>query len=600
MPLAAWQATIVDESGNIQSEASVEVLLESSGATAALFSDRDGANPISNPVAADADGFVRFYAAGNAYRINAANGPFLRTWRHVAVGLLAEYDYVNESLIRYDRTAAESAAGLTPVNLWHPEGHVYRWATNTNPGTADMTVAFQRAALTSLSPYAPADSYLITGSIPLRANQHWNLKGARINITGTVLHAFTVAAGINDWSISGGTVIGDNGAAGATSGSAAGVAIIDSMRWRVENFTAKNIRGYGILVQPGSSTSSRAEHGQIINPQMTACYRGIEIQPGTGAEYVSISNPQITRCNRGIVGTAGNLSGGGGGSVSDNTDGVYIGSGSNHGHGQIVGWAINHNTQYNVHCDNVTNGFSFIGCNIYGLAGDGTSAIFLDQCKGVLFDGGEMDCDLYNYKGASSGLNVIRGMYCPGSYGLKRLPGTNNGHDELLVFDCWGAGTISPASDALDVAGISMNDPAWLFVSANRAAASTQSLTSGVAADLIFNTEVSDRRGAYDNATGITTIPAAQGGFYRIQGDLVFSGTGMSATASYVELKIGSTAHRLFAPSIFSTTKLVIPVHSIIYLNAADTVKLTAVITGTTPVHGDPTYISALTVERLS
>jgi hypothetical protein len=95
MALAAWQATIVDESGNIQGEASVEVLLESSGALAALFSDRDGESPIDNPVEADPDGFVRFYAAGGAYRINATLGSFTRTWRHVPIGLLGERDTID-------------------------------------------------------------------------------------------------------------------------------------------------------------------------------------------------------------------------------------------------------------------------------------------------------------------------------------------------------------------------------------------------------------------------------------------------------------------------------------------------------------------------
>jgi len=514
-----------------------------------------------------------------------------------AVGSTLTQDDI--SSILNPQTAAELAAGVSPMNRFYPEGHVLRYGNNTTPGTTDMTTAFQNAALSSLSPYAPAGSYLITASIPLRDNQHWNLDGARISITGTSVQVFTVAAGIDDWSITGGSVIGDNGAAGATSGSAAGIKVVDSERWRVNGFTAQNIKGWGILVQPGSSTSDRAEHGQIDNPQMMACYRGIEVQAGTGAEYVSISNIYATRCNIGAYLSAGNVNVNGG-SVSDNTDGFKIGNGSNHAHAPIIGVNINHNTQYNVHCDNVVNGQSFTGCHIYGLAGDGASAIFLDQSKGVVFIGGHMDCDIYNYKGASSGINKILNMYCPGSYGLKRVAGSNNGHDELLIQGCWGPGSFAPSSDALDSAGVSMNDPAEIYVLAKRDPGSTQSLTSGVAADLIFNTEVSDRRGVYDNTTGITTIPASQGGIYRIRGDLIFSGTGMSTTASYVELKIGSTSYRLFTPTIYSTTKLVISVNADIYLNAAEAVKLTATITGTTPVHGDSSYESSLTVQRLS
>lgn len=530
---------------------------------------------------------------GNLWELTTANPIVIGTTE-------LTFELRDDPTVTYAQNEDEIAAGLTPANTTYPPGHVLRWAANSSPGVTDMTLAFQRVALTSLEPYAPAGLYLITGSIPLRDNQHWKLDGARISITGTTVQVFTVAAGIDDWSIRGNwSVIGDNGAAGATSGTAAAIAITDSERWRVEGLVAKNIKGYGVLIQPGSSTSGRAEHGMIIAPIIDACYRGMQIEAGTGAEYVNVTAPLITNCNIGILTAAGNTNVVGG-SITDNTDNVKIIAGNNHAHGIFSSVNINHATQYLVHCEDVVNGQTFVGCHLYANDTLSHGAIFLDECKGIQFIGGHLDCHLYNYKGASSGLNIIRDMYCPGGYGLKRLPGTNNGHDELLIINCFGPGSIAPSSDALDTAGVSMNDPAFMFVLAKRVAASTQSLTSGVAADLLFNTEVSDRRGAYNPATGITTIPAAQGGIYRIRGDLVFSGTAMSATASIVELKIGSTSYRLFTPTINSTTRLMFSICSDIYLNAAETVKLTATITGTTPVHGDATYESSLTVERLS
>lgn len=600
------RSTAISNNLTLIAGAKVGFFLTTTSTPTNSYQDSALTTPHTNPVVADAAGRLPaiYLDPSIQYRITFTDSENVEIYPAI--------DPANDQILTqaifnaylalsdpYKRTAAEIAAGVTPTNYAYREGHVLRYGTNTTPGTTDMTTAFQNAALVSLNPYAPPGLYLVTGSIPLRDNQHWSLDGARISITGTSVQVFTVAAGIDDWSITGGSVIGDNGAAGATSGSAAGIKVIDSERWRVKDFTAQNIKGWGILVQPGSSTSDRAEHGQIDNPQMMACYRGIEVQVGTGAEYVTISNPYITRCNIGLYLAAGNVNVNGG-QASDNTDGVKIGNGSNHAHAPIVGMNINHNTQYNVHCDNVVNGQSFIGCHIYGLAGDGASAIFLDQCKGILFDGGHMDCDIYNYKGASSGMNKILNMYCPGSYGLKRVTGSNNGHDELIIQGCWGPGSFAPSSDALDSAGVSMNDPAELYVLAKREAGSTQSLTSGVAADLIFNSEVSDRRGVYNNATGVTTIPAERGGFYRIRADAVFSGTGMSATASVVELKVNGTAVRLYNPAINSTTRLAFAIVSDIYLNATDAVKLTGTITGTTPLHGDGTYESSLTVERLS
>src|SRR5437868_1355835 len=56
----------------------------------------------------------------------------------------------------YDLTDAEINAGITVVNSGYFPGHAYRYGTNTVPGTTDMTTAFQRAALSSLNPYAPA------------------------------------------------------------------------------------------------------------------------------------------------------------------------------------------------------------------------------------------------------------------------------------------------------------------------------------------------------------------------------------------------------------------------------------------------------------
>lgn len=508
--------------------------------------------------------------------------------------LTAGFAHADIAALLYPEEVGETGV----LNTLYRRGHVYRYGTNTTPGSTDMTTAFQNAGLSSLNPYAPADTYLVTGSIPVRDNQHWYLEGANIAITGST-QVFT-ATTVNDWSVMWrGGCAGDNDAAGATSGSGAAIKIVDCMRFTVSPPVAKNIKGSNLFIQPGSSTSSRAEHGLIDRVQAAACYRGLEVQAGTGAEYITIGMVNITRCAIGALIAAGNV-GIGCGSITDNTTNIKVTNGSNHAHGIIANVNLNHASQYLVHCDNVTNGQTFANCHYYANDAAGAGAIFLDQCKGVQFLGGIMDCWVYNYKGASSGLNVIRNMFCPGAYGLKRAAGTNNGHDELLIFGCHGPGSFSVSGDALDAAGVSMNDAAFLHVVAKRVVGSTQSLTSGVAADLLFNTETFDRRGAYVPGTGITTIPAGQGGVYRITGDLVFVGTAMSVTASFVELKVGGTALRLYTPTIYTTTKLVFSINSQLYLNAADALKLTATITGTTPVHGDATYESGLSIERIA
>lgn len=202
--LAAWQATIVDESGNIQAAASVEVLLESSGATAALFSDRDGASPISNPVTAGSDGFVRFYAAGGAYRINATLGAFSRTWRHVAIGLLGERDAVSGSQIVYDRSSAEISAGITPAQYQYPDPFdPRRYSTSlstaflTDRNTAWGYQAFQNATPGSLNTAIGyrAQRNALTGGGGLENAQGNTAVGANCMADGVLTGDYNTAVG---------------------------------------------------------------------------------------------------------------------------------------------------------------------------------------------------------------------------------------------------------------------------------------------------------------------------------------------------------------------------------------------------------------------
>lgn len=93
MSFARWQATIVDDAGNVVPNATVTVRREIGGLPLqTLYSDRAGSVPLSNPTAADSEGFVFFYCAGGSYQIVATSGAFSRTWRHVAIGTGAEYD----------------------------------------------------------------------------------------------------------------------------------------------------------------------------------------------------------------------------------------------------------------------------------------------------------------------------------------------------------------------------------------------------------------------------------------------------------------------------------------------------------------------------
>lgn len=89
MSLGVWQATVTDESGDIQSGASIEVRLVSDNNLVSLFSDSDGNTAISNPFTADTDGFAQFYAqSGINVNITATYGTDSIQWSDVVISTI--------------------------------------------------------------------------------------------------------------------------------------------------------------------------------------------------------------------------------------------------------------------------------------------------------------------------------------------------------------------------------------------------------------------------------------------------------------------------------------------------------------------------------
>lgn len=120
MPLARWQATIVDSAGNIIPSPWVEVRREVAGAPlASLFSDRAGATPISNPFQAGVDGFAAFHVSGGAYKVRAydvASG-YERIWRYVGIGTSSEIDQTLAfGALEYREVTAAGAVSINPTD----------------------------------------------------------------------------------------------------------------------------------------------------------------------------------------------------------------------------------------------------------------------------------------------------------------------------------------------------------------------------------------------------------------------------------------------------------------------------------------------------
>lgn len=92
MPLGKWNRFIEDGTGLPVAAAVIEVRSSTTGALAAIYSDRAGLTPITNPTSSDVNGFVGFFAAGGAYDITATKGAFSKTFEYEPIGTAQELD----------------------------------------------------------------------------------------------------------------------------------------------------------------------------------------------------------------------------------------------------------------------------------------------------------------------------------------------------------------------------------------------------------------------------------------------------------------------------------------------------------------------------
>jgi hypothetical protein len=80
----------------------------------------------------------------------------------------------------FKQTAAELAAGITPVNYAYPPGYVYRYGTNTTPGTTDMTTAHNNAAIASR-----AGNYTVVLGVNCLVSSALDFSNVRVTGPGT-------------------------------------------------------------------------------------------------------------------------------------------------------------------------------------------------------------------------------------------------------------------------------------------------------------------------------------------------------------------------------------------------------------------------------
>lgn len=154
MSLPIWQATIVNEFGDIIPSATITVKDEATGLGLTVYSDRNGTTPIgTNGVfTAGVDGFAQFFAPAGNYSINA---------KQPINGFEKTFDFVVLT-----GTAATK---------------------NTGTGAGDVPL---NSDLPTFGTAAAADTGLLTGNVPTA--DELNMVGETVNYTGANYQPTTI------------------------------------------------------------------------------------------------------------------------------------------------------------------------------------------------------------------------------------------------------------------------------------------------------------------------------------------------------------------------------------------------------------------------
>lgn len=124
----------------------------------------------------------------------------------------------NVGSVYFDQTAAERSAGVTPVNPWYDAGHIYRYGTNTTPGTTDLASAINAALTTNkVVTFPEGDTVRIASTLLPRAGNI--LEGRGCTVVADNCNAITASF----TNYTGRTVVRDLIVTGANSTSAYGL-----------------------------------------------------------------------------------------------------------------------------------------------------------------------------------------------------------------------------------------------------------------------------------------------------------------------------------------------------------------------------------------
>lgn len=271
----------------------------------------------------------------------------------------------------------------------------------------------------------------------------------------------------------------------STEGTRIGIYINACSHVTIEHPSINGFDGASIAIENLGYAPVHGESVHIVGGDAGYNYVGLDLR--NRAEYCQVSDFTAIKSRIGLRCVSGNprLSNC---HFDDGVDGIQLLAGSNDSHGSAVGCASNHNSNYALLADGITNGFSFLGCHFY----DGI--IHIKDSTGVQILGGHLAGNTILCEGG--GWNLVKDNFLNGTVSVTR--GYNS--------------TVSMVSfkNNCNASGVAQLDAPDYYIESHTVApiagngSSFTAVFSAFASKLLYLCNVAT---LYNDSTGVGTMP---------------------------------------------------------------------------------------------
>lgn len=294
-------------------------------------------------------------------------------------------------------------------------------------GATDDSTAINNAIATGLPVCFGSKNYRIATTLTTADNTYLFGSGANSIISVATNIAVITIGGING-TIENLQLLGSGSGAAQNGITAVGNGSFNLYRYntRVVNVFLNDLGNAGMYTINTIGNDSGSEHQgtyYAVNCRALSCAVGYLMD--TRGEYNTFVNCLADNCTTGVRFNGGN-NGWTGGNIVDCTTGVFIGSGTNDGHGKITGANINHT---NITCSSTATGYAFVGCEIVA------TSITLTSCTDIRF----YNCDIASSPVTST--NAVGTVFYGNCFRTTATITVAAGNNPVFVFNTFPAGS---------------------------------------------------------------------------------------------------------------------------------------------------------------